>query len=70
MVSPLTKMGVDFYWNDTDSNSLTVDKLFLLNKSLYENNEINSNGHRMILARNALTATHRYPITYTTYSSK
>ena len=65
MVSPLTKMGVDFYWNDTDSNSITVDKLFLLNKSLYENNEINSNGHRMILARNALTATHRYPITYT-----
>lgn len=65
MVSPLTKIGVDFYLNDADSNSLTVDKLFLLNKSLYENNDINNSGHRMILARNALTATHRYPITYT-----
>ena len=65
MISPLTKMGVDFYWNDADSNSLSADKLFLLNKSLYQNNDINSNGHRIMLARNGLTATHRYPITYT-----
>ena len=65
MVSPLTKLGVDFYWNDIDSNTLPADKLFLINKSMFENKEINGQGHNMILARNGLIATHRYPITYT-----
>jgi len=65
MVSPLTKLGIDFYWNDIDSNTLNVNKLFLVNKSLYENKNINASGHKMILARNGLIATHRYPITYT-----
>ena len=65
MVSPLTKLGIDFYWNDIDSNSLNADKLFLVNKSMFGNKEISSVGHPMILARNGLIATHRYPITYT-----
>ena len=65
MISPLTKMGVDFYWNDVDSKSITYDKLYLLNRSLYENNDINTPGHRMVLGRNGMIATHRYPITYT-----
>lgn len=65
MISPLTKLGVDFYWNDINSNTLPADKLFLINKSMFENKEINGQGHNMILARNGLIATHRYPITYT-----
>ena len=65
MVSPLTKLGVDFYWNDIDSNVLTADKLFLVNKSMFGNKDISSVGHPMLLARNGLIATHRYPITYT-----
>ena len=65
MVSPLTKLGIDFYWNDIDSNTMTPDKIFLVNKSMFENKEIKSLGHSMILARNGLIATHRYPITYT-----
>lgn len=66
MVSPLTKLGIDFYWNDIDSTSISIDKLFLVNKSMYENKDINNNNdHRMILARNGLIASHKYPITYT-----
>ena len=65
MISPLTKLGIDFYWNDIDSNTLSSDKLFLINRSMFGNKEISGNGHSMLLARNGLIATHRYPITYT-----
>ena len=66
MLSPLTKMGVDLYWNDVNTEDTTVDKLFIFNNSLYNNNVINNpNKHRIMLARNGLIATHRYPITYT-----
>ena len=65
MLSPLTKLGVDFYWNDISSNDITSDKLMILNDSLYNSDIINSKEKRMILARNGLIGTHRYPVTYT-----
>lgn len=60
MLSPLTKMGVDFFWNDMNSKNL-----WFLNDSLFNSPYTNSSNRNMILARNGLIATHRYPITYT-----
>ena len=65
MISPLTNLGIDFYWNDIECKDISVDKLLLLNDEMYNSDDINAKGHRMLLARNALIATHRYPITYT-----
>lgn len=59
MISPLTKMGVDFYWNDA-----TIPELWHVNYSLYTSKYANI-GRPLILARNGMIATHRYPITYT-----
>ena len=65
MLSPLNNMGVDFYWNDLTSNDITYDKLMLLNDYLLTNKYIDHNKANMILARNGLIASHRYPVTYT-----
>lgn len=63
MISPLTKIGVDFFWNDISTSDYRL--LLRINKSLYDSPYANSNNRRMILSRNGLIATHRYPITYT-----
>ncbi len=65
MISPLVKMGVDFFWNDMKTNEISLDGLWFLNESLYTNPNTNSNVRKLILARNALLASHRYPIQYT-----
>lgn len=65
MISPLTKMGVDFMWNDIGTDKITLDGLWRLNQSLYQSSYTNRGNRNLILARNALIATHRYPITYT-----
>lgn len=57
MLSPLMNIGVDFFWNDTRINQVSLDGLWFMNESL-------SSISPMILARNALIATHRYPISY------
>ena len=65
MLSPLNKLGVDFFWNDINSSDIDVTRLWLFNNYLYNNPYIDKEKNRMILARNGLLATHRYPITYT-----
>ena len=65
LISPLTKMGVDFIWNDIKTNETNLDGLWMLNQSLYSSPYTNTGNRNLILARNALLATHRYPITYT-----
>lgn len=65
MISPLTKIGVDFFWNDIKTNQIKLDGLWFLNDSLFNNLYTNSSSRKMILARNGLIATHRYPVTYT-----
>ena len=65
MLSPLTKLGVDFYWSDLSTSDTSVEKLMVFNNSLYNNKYTNTDKHKMILARNGLIAAHRYPITYT-----
>jgi len=65
MTSPLTNMGVDFFWNDIKANETNKENLWILNNSLFNSPYTNSTKRKMILARNGLIATHRYPITYT-----
>lgn len=66
MLEPLKQEGVDFFWNDIDTKGIDANKLMILNDHLYNDQTINDpNKHSIILARNALKATHRYPITYT-----
>lgn len=62
MISPLTAIGVDFFWNDAITNNL-----WFINNSLYNSPYTNSNTSKrsLILARNGMIATHRYPVTYT-----
>ena len=64
MLSPLKNSGVDFFWNNTSSQDLDAKKLFLLNSFLYNKQSLD-NKHSMLLARNGLVASHRYPVTYT-----
>lgn len=65
MLSPLKKLGVDFFWNDIKSTEVNQKALWTLNQSFYSNNYTNPGKRNMILARNGLIATHRYPVTYT-----
>lgn len=65
MLSPLTKMGIDFFWNDMKMDEVDTNSLWLINNSLFKSSDTNSNSRKMILARNGMIATHRYPITYT-----
>lgn len=65
MISPLIKIGVDFLWNDVKNNEVNLDALWFLNHSLYSSHYTNSSNRKLILARNGMIATHRYPITYT-----
>ena len=65
MISPLNKMGVDFYWNDLTSTDVSYDKLMLFNDFIYNSKYLDKSKYNMILARNGLIASHRYPVTYT-----
>ena len=55
--------GVDFFWNDYkgDGNPLN---LWILNHYLYLDSGRNQNKRSMLLARNGIYGSHRYPILY------
>lgn len=57
MLSPLNKLGVDFFWNDIKTNQISLAGLWLVNQSLVDR-------FGFSLGRNGMIATHRYPITY------
>ena len=65
MISPLTRLGVDFFWNDTDCTTMNYHEFGLYSQLLFERVNADDAQHEMILARNPMIATHRYPITYT-----
>lgn len=62
MISPLNNMGVDFYWNDMKLDTISRNGLMFLNHFMFNNSFGN---RKMILARNGMIASHKYPITYT-----
>ena len=65
MISPLTHMGVDFFWNDTDCSTMYYIQFGLYSQLLFERINNDDKQHEMILSRNPMIATHRYPVTYT-----
>lgn len=59
MLSPLTKMGIDFFWNDIRTNQVNLKGLWLINQSL-----LSISSSKMLLTRDSLIASHRNPVTY------
>lgn len=59
---PLENIGVDFFWNDYDVENYQY--LWLLNHYQYLDSGRNPNKRSMLLARNGLIASHRYPVLY------
>ena len=65
MISPLTKMGIDFFWNDMDNSTMSIKDYRLCTTYLYDKIQKDDAQHEMVLARNPMIAAHRYPVTYT-----
>ena len=65
MISPLTRLGVDFFWNDTTCDNMNYHEFGLYSRLLFERVNADDEQHEMILARNPMIASHRYPVTYT-----
>lgn len=61
-LQPLEEYGVDFFWNDTQCES--IHKLWVLNYYMFKNLSRNPAKRGMILARNPLKAVHNYPVSY------
>ena len=63
IIKPLNDIGVDMYWIDL-KNRDDLNTLFMLNYSTF--NELKSNVKKrgMILSRNPMIASHRYPVSY------
>ena len=62
-IKSLEDYGVDFFWNDY-SNLSDLQKLWVMNHYHYFDLEKNKAKRGMILARNPLVASHRYPVLY------
>jgi len=65
LLSPLKKMGVDFFWNDYKNTDKGVERLWLLNDELLKtpNNDLST--RPMILSRTGLLNPHLQSIVYT-----
>lgn len=63
MLVPLVNKGVDFFFNDYHEFD-DINKLWFLNDSLFKLLDT-KNRRGVLLSRNSLLATHRYPVTYT-----
>ncbi len=64
MLTPLINQGIDFLSNDFQGFEGDIQKLWLINNSMYSLLS-SSNRRGLLLSRNAQIATHRFPITYT-----
>ncbi len=62
-IHPLESYGVDFFWNDYD-NLNDLQKLWIMNHYHYFDLQKSEAKRGMILARNPLIASHRYPVLY------
>ena len=63
MMVPLINKGVDFFYNDYQEFD-NVQKLWFLNDSMFKMLDVDSR-RGVLLTRNSLLASHRYPVTYT-----
>lgn len=62
-LNPLEAVGVDFFWNDYDDFN-NIQALSPMNHYLYLDSGKNLSKRNMLLARNGLIASHRYPVMY------
>jgi len=64
MIVPLINKGIDFIYNDFQDIDGDYQKLWLLNDSLFK--MVDTETRRgLILSRNSIIGSHRYPVTYT-----
>jgi len=64
MLVPLINKGIDFLSNDFQDFNNDINKLWLINNSMYSLLS-SSNRRGLLLSRNGNIASHRYPVTYT-----
>jgi len=64
LVNPQEMLGVDLFWIDYDENKKTLLPLWILNHYHFWDMEKTENKRGVILSRNAMKASHRYPISY------
>lgn len=62
-IHPLETLGIDFFWNDY-SNLKDLTTLWILNHYHYLDSGKNALKRNMLLSRNSLIASHRYPVLY------
>ena len=62
-IKPLEDLGVDFFWNDY-ADIKDLNKLWIMNHYHHLDMEKVKTKRGMILSRNPLVASHRYPILY------
>jgi len=67
LIKPLTDIGVDFFWLDY-YNSKDLVTLRALNHYHFTDYEANKNKRGMLLSRNGMSASHRYPVLYSGYT--
>lgn len=63
IIRPLEETGIDFFWNNYD-NTADLKGLWLMNHYHYLDLAKNPAKRGMILARNGMVASHRYPVLY------
>ena len=64
IINPLENKGVDFFWNDWKENDKDTKNLWLLNHYHTYNTLKDRSKRELLLTRNSLIASHRYPISY------
>ena len=62
-IRPLEELGVDFFWNDY-SNLKELTKLWIMNHYHFLDMEKVKSKRGIILSRNPLIASHKYPVLY------
>ncbi|MDD4035727.1 MAG: glycoside hydrolase family 31 protein [Bacilli bacterium] len=63
-IHPLEMLGIDFFWIDYEVKKKNLNILWVLNHYHFLDMERSGNKRGMLLSRNALVASHRYPIHY------
>lgn len=61
---PLEDIGADFFFNDYNPTDKKILPLWCLNHFMYTDFLKNQSKRGMLLSRNAIVASHRYPISY------
>ncbi len=64
LIHPLESLGIDFFWNDYNSDNADMRVTWLLNHYLYKDLARLPEKRGMVLGRSGMVAAHRYPVLY------